>query len=442
LRLSDGPGCGIHVRPAAQSLSRRHEEADIVLLVNCLLVDPESARVVEDAAVWIEGNRIRAAGAAADVVPNTEDVNDDRIDLGGLHILPGLINMHVHLGLVLPGMHELVGESTAARALRMAMNARQTLTAGVTTVRLVGEYGQTDVALRNAIEAGQVEGPRVFTAAAPIICTGGHGHGPAGGIEADGPAEVTKAVRSQLKLGADWIKICISGGIAGRNESIDTAQFDEAEMLAVARAAHAWDKKVCAHAGPAAVIAAAVDAGVDCIEHGYFLTPPVAERMAEAGTWLVPTIVVSRCRDFFAKIGAPAWMVERALAAGERHFAGLQAAIRAGVRIAMGTDMLPAEPYDETTATVREMEFMVDAGMSPANVLRSATIDAAALLRADDRIGKLAPGFCADLIAVDGDPTQDIGALRALRFVVKDGKVFRRDGIAEASPSSLEGAVA
>ena len=136
----------------------------------------------------------------------------------------------------------------------------------------------------------------------------------------------------------------------------------------------------------------AIEAGVDCIEHGYFLTPDVAEKMVEHGTWLVPTIVVSRCREFYDKIGAPEWMVERALTAGERHFAALQAAIAAGVRIAMGTDMLPAEPFQGSNGTVREMEYMVEAGMSPLDVVRSATIRAAELLGVEGELGRPVPG--------------------------------------------------
>ena len=414
-----------------------------MLLTNCSVIDPVDDAPVRHGAVWVVGDRIRAVGPAEQVEAEATAAGDtEHWDLGGAHVLPGLINMHVHFGIVLPGMHDLVGESVPARTIRMAANARETLHAGVTTVRLVGEVAQTDIALRDAIARGAAEGPRIFTAGAPIICTGGHGYGPPGGIEADGPDEVRKAVRSQLKIGADWIKICISGGIAGKNETIDTAQLDDDEMRAVTSVAHAWDTRVCAHAGQAGVISAAIDAGVDCIEHGYFLTPEVAEKMAERGTWLVPTIVVSRCRDFYAKIGAPAWMVERALTAGERHFAGLQAAVAAGVRIAMGTDMLPAEPYEGTTGTVREMEFMVEAGMSPLDAVRSATCDAAELLRVDTEIGRTAPGYFADLIAVEGDPTKDISALRDVRLIVKNGRLIRRESSVVAdSATPLEAAV-
>ena len=407
-----------------------------MLLVGCTVVDPGADAPLPDTAVWIDGERIKRVGPNAELLREARAAGDAEIvDLGGAHLLPGLMNMHVHLGLRLPGMHELDGETPPARALRMARNARETLHSGVTTVRLVGEFGGTDLALRAAIARGDVEGPRIYTAGAPIICTGGHGHGPAGGIEADGPAEVRKAVRGQLKVGVDLIKIMISGGIAGENETISTAQLDADEMQAITTVAHGWGRKVAAHAGPASVIDEAIDAGIDCIEHGYFLSEEVARRMAEAGTWLVPTIVVSRCRDFYAKIGAPGWMVERALAAGELHFAGLQHAIRSGVRIAMGTDMLPAEPFDGTNATVREMEFMADAGMSPLDVVRSATVRAAELLGVEHELGRVAEGMIADLIAVPGDPTRNVSALRDVSLVVKSGAIVHRPESAQASIS-------
>jgi imidazolonepropionase-like amidohydrolase len=403
------------------------------LLLNSTLVDPlddaprrGSAVLVEDGRIAAVGDQDELAAAAGDCVA---------WDLDGAYLLPGLMNMHVHFGLVLPGMTDLIGEVPAARALRMAQNAREALRAGVTTVRLVGEYAQTDFAVRNAIERGRIEGPRIWTAGAPIICTGGHGHGPAGGLEADGPDELRKAVRSQLKLGADLIKIMISGGIAGQHETIDTAQLDPDEMRAVTTVAHGWGKKVAAHAGPAAVISDAIDAGIDCIEHGYFLTREVADKMVEHGTWLVPTIVVSRAREFYDKIGAPEWMVERALAAGERHFAALQTAIAAGVRIAMGTDMLPAEAFEGSNGTVREMEYMVEAGMSPLDTIRAATIRAAELLGVDHELGRPTPGMLADLIAVGRNPAEDISALADVRLVMKGGEIFRRDASVTAFAS-------
>jgi imidazolonepropionase-like amidohydrolase len=341
--------------------------------------------------------------------------------------MAGIANMHVHFGLILPGVEgdRMVGESEAALALRMARAARETLEAGVTTVRLVGERKHADFALKASIARGETLGPRIFTAGLAIIATGGHGHTRAGTVEADGPAEFRKRVREQMKAGADLIKICISGGIAGEHEAIRDAQLTKDEMRAVMETAHGSGKKVTAHAGPTGAIRDAIECGLDCVEHGYFLDQDTVRVMVERGVWLVPTIVVSRCEDFFHKIGAPEWMIRKALEAGVQHFGGLQTAIREGVSIALGTDMLPAEPYEGTTATVRELEFYVDAGMTPLQAVRTATIKPAEWLGVADRQGTVEAGKVADLIAMDGDPTVSISNLRNIRFVMKDGQVVR-----------------
>lgn len=398
---------------------REPEEAK--LLVNCSIVDPVVGVPRCGAAVHIVGDRIADVGDEEALIAANGAGEAEVVDLCGAHLLPGLVDVHVHFGLVLPGQHDLVGESPAARVLRMAHNAREALHAGITTVRLVGEWAETDFALRRAIETGQVEGPRIFTCGSPIFPTGGHKEG----IAADGADAVREAVRSQLKLGADWIKLLLSGGIGGRNERVQRPLFDDEELRSITRTAHGWGKKVCAHAGPASVISAAIDAGVDCIEHAFFLSTEVARKMADTGTWLVPTIVVTRCVEFFERIGMPETAYRGHLRAGEEHFASLQAAIEAGVPIALGTDMLPSEPYGGTVGAVRELEFMVDAGMTPVAALRAATSGAAELLGAADQIGRPLPGMIADLIAVDSDPTSDVSALRELRLVIKGGVVVR-----------------
>jgi imidazolonepropionase-like amidohydrolase len=212
-------------------------------------------------------------------------------------------------------------------------------------------------------------------------------------------------------------------------------------MRAVIETAHGWGKKVTAHAGPAGAIREAIACGLDCVEHGYFLTEGVIRLMVERGVWLVPTIAVSRCEEFYARIGAPDWMIRKALAAGQRHWAALEGAIRAGVSIALGTDMLPAEPFDGTTATVRELEFYVEAGMPTMDALRSATSRPAEWLGVADQLGTLEVGKVADLIAVAGDPTRDVACLRQLRLVMKDGRIVRADPppIETGDPSSRPG---
>jgi imidazolonepropionase-like amidohydrolase len=399
------------------------------ILTNCSIVDVLDGSVTPNAGILIDGKRIAAVGPVEDVrrAPQADGVHV--VDLGGAHVLPGLFNMHVHFGLTLPGPDEwrMQFETEAALALRMAANAREALLAGVTTVRLTGERKHADFALRASIASGETVGPRIFTAGLACIATGGHGHTRAGTIEADGPDEFRKVVRMQLKQGADLIKICISGGIAGEHEAIRDAQLSKDEMRAVMETAHGSGKKVTAHAGPSGAIRDAIDCGLDCVEHGYFLNEEVIGKMVEHNVWLVPTIAVSRCEEFYAKIGAPEWMVRKALAAGEFHWAALETAIRNGVSIALGTDMLPAEPYEGTTATVRELEFYVAAGMTPMQALQSATIKAAAWLDAADRLGSLTTGKLADIIAVDGDPTAAISNMRRLRFVMQDGQIVRHD---------------
>src|SRR5579864_8195083 len=191
-------------------------------------------------------------------------------------------------------------ETEAALALRMAQNAREALHAGVTTVRLTGERKHADFALKASIARGETRGPRIFTAGMACIATGGHGHTRAGTIEADGPDEFRKVVRMQLRAGADLIKIAISGGIAGEHEAIRDAQLSREEMRAVMETAHGSGKKVTAHAGPPGAIRDAIECGLDCVEHGYFLTEEVIHLMVEQGVWLVPTIAVSRCEEFYA----------------------------------------------------------------------------------------------------------------------------------------------
>lgn len=349
------------------------------------------------------------------------------IDFGGGVVTPGLINGHVHFGLALPGAAgDLVRNGTDADLLMvMADSARRTLHAGITTARLVGESRGLDFSLRRGINAGLIEGPRVITAGEALCCTGGHGWD-ADAVEGDGADDFRRLTRLQIRGGADLIKMCISGGIAGEHEEIHTPQLFDDEMEAIIKVAHDWGRKVTAHVGPTSTLERAIKLGLDCVEHGYELTREVTELMAERGVWYVPTITVSRCADFFDAQGAPEWMKQRALSAGPRHWESLQHAIASGVRIAMGTDMPPAVDYDGTSATVREMEFMQEAGMTALQVLISATSDAAELIDARD-LGRIEVGARADLIAMREDPTESISALRSMDWVMKDGRIVRSE---------------
>ncbi len=405
--------------PSTQAL------ADLKAIVNATIVDLDGGDPLADAVVLIDRERIVEIGAADAVqVPDRAEL----IDVGGAWLLPGLMNLHVHLGIILPGQlaAELGDETVPELTLRMAANAREALYSGVTTIRLTGERAHTGIALGRAIEKGQAIGPRIFSAGDGISITAGHGEE---GETFDGPDELIKATRTEIAAGASWIKISISGGIATDSGAIAEALMTPAEIAAVVDAAHRFNTPVAAHSGSSAATQSAIDAGVDCIEHGYTLDRAVLARMAEKGTWLVPTIVVSQpeTQPFFEKIGSPPWYLERRESVGTLHWQALQTAIEEGVNIALGTDMLPQEPIDGTTATVRAAEYYVDAGMTPVEALRSATIEAATLLRIQDETGSLEPGKYADIIAVTEDPAEDISALRNIVFVMKGGTVYRNE---------------
>ncbi len=400
--------------------------AQTVAIVGANVVDLNGGESLANAVVLIEGDRFVGVGSASSTqIPNDATV----IRADGMWLLPGLMNMHVHFGLVLPGAAgaALANETEAELALRMAASARATLQAGITTVRLPGERGHVDLALKRAIDRGEAEGPRIFSAGEMVQVTGGHGSR-VGAVYNDGPAEFRKAVRREIRAGASWIKVAISGGIATPGGDIAASFMTLDEMEAVTDIAHRHGVKVTAHSGSPAATIDAVHAGIDCIEHGYFLTRDVFRLMKEHGTWYVPTILVSQpaTRPFFERIGSPAWYLERVEAVGERHWEALRTAIQEGVLIALGTDQLPHEPNDGTIATVREAEYYVAAGMTPLEALRTATVNAATMLGIADELGTIEAGKFADLIAVEEDPTVNISALRSIRLVIKGGEVVRQ----------------
>ena len=396
-------------------------------IVGGTVVDLEGKAPIENAVILVEGERIVAIGAAGNV-----EIPDGavQIDAKGTWLIPGLMNMHVHLGLILPGKMaaELANESEAALALRMAASARESLQAGVTTIRLTGDTAHADLALMRAINKGQADGPRIFSSGESLTITAGHGSKGAK-RNYDGPDELVKAARTQISAGAKWIKILISGGIATAGGDLDAVLMTPAEIHAVIDAAHRFGVKVTAHSGSPTATSIAIDSGLDCVEHGYFLDRPTLKKMKEHGTWLVPTIVVSQpaTEPFFKAIGSPPWYLERRNSAGIAHWKALQMAIEEGVNIALGTDQLPSEPNDGTTATAREAQYYVEAGMTPLQALRSATIEPAVLLEAEDEIGSLEQGKYADIVAVDKDPTEDIKALRNILMVMKGGKIYRNN---------------
>jgi imidazolonepropionase-like amidohydrolase len=398
------------------------------LLCNCTIVDCVADHPIQSAAIWVRDGRIQACGTEGEV-RRAAPAGIDEIDLAGAYVMPGLVNMHTHFSLSLPGQggDQIRALGPYAIALHMAAGARETLRSGVTAARCVAEHDHADIALRAAIAAGQVPGPRIFTAGQALVCTGGHGHENADTVECDGADGFRRGVRAQVKAGVDLIKVMISGGIAGQYEAIDTRQLTREEIAAVIETAHDWGRKVTAHAGPAPVIDEAVRLGLDCVEHGYELTDPVAVLMAERSTHFVPTLVVTRCREFFDELGVPGWMQQRSLDAGPRHEQSYKLALTAGVPVMLGSDMPPFWQFQGTSATVRELEYMAEFGLTPPAALRAATVVPARWLGADGDFGTVQAGRFADLIAMDDDPSRDVSALRTLRWVMKGGQVVRDD---------------
>ncbi len=416
-------GTGVVVGAIAAAADTPRADSRMTALVGGTVVATDGSSHIANATVLISGERIVKVGPAASIsLPTGTQI----IDMKGRWLIPGLMNVHVHLGLKLPGAagDSLVNETDPDEVLRMAGNARRSLLAGVTTVRLVGEDHGTDFALRRAILNGEIIGPRIKTAGEIIVPTGGHGS-----LEADGPYALAHAAREQIKQGADWIKIAISGGISDPHGDISAAPMTDEELSTLIEVAHRNGIRVTAHNGSNEAARQALRFGIDGFEHGYHLKPDVLKDMKAKGVWLVPTIVVTQpgALEFYRKIGSPDWYLARVKATGTDHWRMLQDAIRLGVKIALGTDQFPFEPNDGTTATVAEAELYVKAGMTPLQALQSGTAQAATMLQMEADLGSITAGKYADIDALESDPLKDIGALRTLDFVMKGGVVYRDD---------------
>jgi imidazolonepropionase-like amidohydrolase len=357
-------------------------------------------------------------------VPRTADL----IDLGNVTLMPGLIDLHTHLAGDLEGdwVTRAVRETEADAALRAAANARTTLLAGFTTVRDMS--GFAGFALERAIERGDVDGPRLVSGGHSLGITGGHcdvtGYAP-GILEldyqqgvADGPTGFLQAARYQIKHGADFIKICATAGVLSFEGPVGAQQMTFEEMRAVVEEAERHGTHVAAHAHGTDGIKSAVRAGVRSIEHGSMLDDEAIQLMIENGTYLVPTTYLVGAIDLNA---LPAPIRAKAESVLPLAVQSLRRAIRAGVRIAFGTDAA-VYPHGDNG---KEFAVLVERGMSSLDAIRSATTTAAEVLGVADR-GRIGPGFLADIIAVPGDPLTDIGVMEDVRFVMKGGSVYLR----------------
>jgi len=401
-------------------------KTETVLIKAGRLVDVRAGRVLTNQAILIEGDRIKAVGSMESVqAPPGARV----IDLSNATVLPGLIDCHTHL--TFDPSHNgyaALGISTPREALYGAKNARVTLEAGFTTVRNVGANGYSDIALRDAINAGDIPGPRIDASGPAIGVTGGHCdesllapefHHKGDGV-ADGVPALMAKTREIAKYGADCIKICASGGVLSKGDAPEATQFSDEEIRAVVNEAHRLGRKVAAHAHGATAIKQAVAAGVDSIEHASFIDDEAIRLMKQNGTFLVPTIYLGDWfMENYQRIGVPEFMVEKARVVMPAARQNIARAFKAGVKVAFGTD---AAVYPHGL-NAREFAIMVQLGMTPMQSIQAATANAADLLGWSDRVGSIAAGRFADIVAVSGDPVADVTQLERMVFVMKGGQV-------------------
>lgn len=381
------------------------------------VIDGISTRPLQNGTVLIDQGRI------VSVEPNVSSIGRDVIDLGDATLMPGLIDAHVHL-VWSAGRepHALVDqEPRYLTVLRCVENCRLHLRAGVTTVRDAGSTDAIAVPVARAIELGIAQGPRVLAAGRVVAMTGGHAH--VLGREADGVDGVRHAVRSEMKGGAHFIKLMASGGIYGHAEEVGSPQFTVEEMRAGVEEAHKSGRKVAAHAYSPRAIANAVDADVDSVEHASFLDEECANRMKDAGTFMVPTLSTYEAMYMAGhKMNLPDYIVRKTDDVMRASRAAFALAFRMGLRIATGTDAgAPGHPHGSLP---EELRLMVDGGATPLDAIRFATTNSAELLGLASEIGTLEPGKRADILVVEGDPLQDIRALKNVLVVLRDGAVM------------------
>ena len=393
------------------------------------LVDVLEGKIKSDQIITLDGERITGIAASREVsIPATATV----IDLGEFTVLPGLIDMHVHL----TGDHRFHGYkglsiSVPRETLYGVLNARKTLDAGFTSIRNVGASGFSDVALRDAVNDGEIIGPRMRVSGPSLGITGGHCDNNllpqeyddrAAGV-ADGPWAVRAKVRENIKYGVDLIKFCATGGVLSKGDSVGGQQYTLEEMQALVSEAHQHDRKVAAHAHGAEGIRTAIIAGVDSIEHASLIDNEGIRLAKKHGTYLVMDIYND---TFILQHGAEVGMLEESLEK-ERQIGQLQRdnfkkAFKAGVKMAFGSDGA-VYPHGDNG---KQFAYMVEYGMTPMQAVQAATVHAAELLGWSDQVGAIAVGRYADIIAIKGDPLSDVSLFENISFIMKGGSIYKQ----------------
>jgi imidazolonepropionase-like amidohydrolase len=392
------------------------------------LIDVKSGKLLDAQTLVVVGETIQSIAPSASV---PAQLGDTVIDLSGLTVLPGLIDVHTHLTMDtnFDPFHE-VTQTDAKEAINGVVNARTTLLAGITSVRNVGAGGYTDVDLRDAINAGQIAGPHMLVSGPLMGITGGHCdndllpiryHAVGDGV-ADGIAEVQHMVRQNIKYGADLIKICATGGVLSRGDDPQASQYTLEELRAIVADAHRLGRKVAAHAHGAQGILWASQAGVDSVEHGTYINDEGIAEMKKNGTYLVPTLYLE---DWMVENGnLPPYSHKKMLEVSAVAKTNIKHAIASGVKIAMGTD---AAVYPHGL-NAHELDVYVNQlGMAPLAALQTATVNAADLMGWSAKTGSLEAGKWADIIAVEKNPLDDVRILQNVKFVMKAGVVYKND---------------
>jgi imidazolonepropionase-like amidohydrolase len=386
------------------------------ILSGAMLIDGTGVPPVAGRAVVVEQGRIAA------VVDERAAPSGTVRRLDGLTLLPGLINCHVHLcfGGEADPASAMLKEAYAATVIQAAVRARLTVEAGVTTVRDLGGRDYAELSVRDAVRTGSIPGPRMLCAGRGICITGGHGWHLVG-READGPDDVRKAVREQIKAGADVIKLFATGGVMTPGVDPNSAQLTLDEVRAGIEEARKAGRRTAAHAAGTDGIANCLEGGITTIEHGIYLTEELCRRMVRDGVALVPTLIApAAIVAGGVAAGIPEFAVRKSQVVSDRHVESFQMALRLGVTIAAGSDA--GTPLNAHGSLVPELALMVKAGLAPLAAIRAATASAAGALGLEQETGRVVPGLAADLLAVAGNPADRIEALDEVRFVMAQGR--------------------